>query len=104
MRAFKVDQHVTPGDGNAGYVHGDNGGHEESRPYSIAICERDEERSCSASELVLWERKAGGKVNLSGRTDFIITKPSQWAGFYILEETKLPIADLRMTTSIRTKH
>jgi hypothetical protein len=58
VRAFKVDQYVTS-NGLTGYVYDDNGGHEESRPYRIAFCERDEERNCSASELTLWVPKAG---------------------------------------------
>jgi len=55
VRAFKVDQYVNTADGFTGYIYDDNGDHEESGPYRIAICERDEERRCSASELILWE-------------------------------------------------
>jgi hypothetical protein len=59
VRAFKVDQYVTTSDGLTGYIYEDNGSHEESGPYQIAICERDEERSVSASELTLWKSKPG---------------------------------------------
>jgi hypothetical protein len=58
-RAFKVDQYVNTSDGLTGYIYEDNGGDEESRPYQIAICEHDEERSVSASEVALWSPKAG---------------------------------------------
>lgn len=59
-RLFKVDQYVNTLDGLTGYVYADNGSHEENRTYEVAICERDEERFCSASELSLWVPKAGG--------------------------------------------
>jgi hypothetical protein len=59
IRAFKVDQYVSTSDGLTGYVYQDNGNHEENDPYQIAICERDEERCSSASELTLWTPKAG---------------------------------------------
>jgi hypothetical protein len=57
-RAFNVGQYVTTPDGLTGYIFEDNGSYEDSRPYRIAICERDEERSVSASEVALWVPKA----------------------------------------------
>ena len=62
VRAFKVDQYVNTSDGFTGYIFEDNGNREENRPYQIAICERDEERCVSASELTLWSPKAGDPV------------------------------------------
>jgi hypothetical protein len=59
IRAFKVDQYVITPDGFTGYIYEDNGGPEESRPYHIAICEQNEERTVSASEVTLWVPKAG---------------------------------------------
>jgi hypothetical protein len=51
---FKVDQYVNTSDGFIGYIFEDTGS-----AYRIAICERDEERDVSASELALWMPKAG---------------------------------------------
>jgi hypothetical protein len=59
VRALKVDQYVNTTDGLTGYIFEDNGGYEDSRPYRIAICERDEERSVSASEVSLWIPEPG---------------------------------------------
>jgi hypothetical protein len=58
-RAFKVDQYVKMSDGFTGYIYEDTGHREEASPYRVAICERDEERVLSASELTLWMPKAG---------------------------------------------
>lgn len=58
-RSFRVGQYVTTSDGLTGFIYDDDGGPEDGRPYEIAICERDEERFASASELTLW---VGSKV------------------------------------------
>jgi hypothetical protein len=58
-RAFKVDQYVTTSDGLTGDIYEDTGQHEEKRPYQIAICEHDEERWVSASDVTLWVPKLG---------------------------------------------
>jgi hypothetical protein len=62
MTAFKVGQYVNTSDGFTAFIYADCGRREESRPYQIAICEHDEERSVSASELTLWVPKAGESV------------------------------------------
>jgi hypothetical protein len=62
IRAFKPGQYVNTSDGLTGYVFWDNGGREEDRPFEIAICERDEERCCSVSELTLWVPKPGDSI------------------------------------------
>jgi len=61
VRAFKAGQYVNTADGFTGYVFEDNGDNEDG-PYQVAICEHDEERRCSASELILWAPKAGDSV------------------------------------------
>jgi hypothetical protein len=53
-RLFKVGQYATTTDGLTGFIFEDTGS-----AYNIAICEHDEERSVSASELTLWSPKAG---------------------------------------------
>jgi hypothetical protein len=62
VRAFKPGQYVNTSDGFTAYVYDDNGLHEENRPYQVAICEHDEERCYSASELTMWIPKAGDGV------------------------------------------
>ena len=60
IRAFKTDQYVTTSDGFTAYIYGRD---------QIAICERDEERSVSASELTLWVPKVGERVTEAGNED-----------------------------------
>jgi hypothetical protein len=58
-RLFKVGQYVNTSDGFTAFVFSDSGNDEDGGPYQIAICERNEERSASASELTLWMPKPG---------------------------------------------
>ena len=62
LRAFQPGQHVRTYDGLTGYIYEDNGAPDEDRPYQIAIYERDEERSVSASEVTLWVPNAGDRI------------------------------------------
>jgi hypothetical protein len=61
-RAFATGKYVNTQDGLTAYIYDDNGKSEESRPYRVAICEHDEERSLSANELTLWTPKPGQRV------------------------------------------
>jgi hypothetical protein len=69
QRVFEQGQYVRTSDGFTGYIYEDSGDPEESRTYQIVICERDEERLVSASEVTLWVPKAGDEVvNAFGET------------------------------------
>lgn len=48
---FLTGQYVNTQDGLTAYIYGQN---DESLTYQIAICDHDEERSASASELTLY--------------------------------------------------
>ena len=48
---FLTDQYVNTQDGLTAYIYGKD---DESRTYQIAICEHDEERNASESELTLY--------------------------------------------------
>jgi hypothetical protein len=66
MKAFKVGQYVNTSDGFTAFVYADCGSRVESNPYQIAICERDEERSATASELTPWSPQNGERVVEAG--------------------------------------
>jgi hypothetical protein len=57
MHTFKTGQYVTTSDGFTGFIYGHDGGR-----YEVAICEHDEERRCSASDLKPWVPKDGERV------------------------------------------
>jgi hypothetical protein len=57
VREFRGGQYANTSDGFTGFIYADNGGH-----YQVAICEHDEERRCSASELTPWTPKNGDRV------------------------------------------
>ncbi|MGY4501084.1 hypothetical protein ACVWYH_005015 [Bradyrhizobium sp. GM24.11] len=46
---FKLEQYVTTSDGSTAFIFGEDNG-----AYKIALCDRDEERTASASELTRW--------------------------------------------------
>jgi hypothetical protein len=60
-RLFKADQYVNTSDGLTGYIYEDSGSE-----YQIAICEHDEERCISASELMPWSPQNGDRVVEAG--------------------------------------
>jgi hypothetical protein len=63
---FKTGQYVNTSDGFTGYIYEDNG------EYQIAICERDEERSVTASDLTRWSPRNGERVVETGNDNSLI--------------------------------
>jgi hypothetical protein len=59
IRAFKAGQFAKTSDGFTAYIYGRD---------QIAICERDEERAASASELTTWSPQNGDRVVEAGGT------------------------------------
>lgn len=57
MGAFEAGQYARTSDGFTAYIYGRD--YEENQ---IAICERDEERTASASELIPWVPQNGDRV------------------------------------------
>lgn len=58
MGAFEAGQYVKTSDGFTAYIYH----REESRLYQVAICEHDEGRTASASDLTPWSPQNGERV------------------------------------------
>jgi hypothetical protein len=101
-RAFKVGQYANTTDGLTGYIYEDNGGDDECRPYQVAICEHDEERCCSASELVLWSPKSGEPIVEANCEDGEVGEylHAYGDGTSVVKWKSFPLPEIRLNTSI----